>query len=371
MTTFSDLDLEPREEGPVEEAPERVTRRPRRVRRTTFDDYLELGGSFLSSGALVGVLYGHVFNMSGVLGFLVLWYFAFMVIFGLTLKITNPNPLVVDKLVQATIFVASAVVIAALLSALIFVVVKGLHALGHLNFFTHNMAGVSPTAPLSQGGIFHAIVGTLVEISVAVAISLPLGLMTAVFLSEVGGKWSNLVRTVVEAMTALPEILAGLFVYVVMIVYFGFPRSGFAVSVAMSVTMVPIIARTGEVSLRIVPNGLREASNALGGSEWRTTWKVVLPSARAGLATALILAIARGIGETAIPLICSGASSFTNFNPFANPMNSLPLFILTGFQTGQSVAIERAFGAGTVLLVLILGLFVLTRFLARDRKVKR
>jgi phosphate transport system permease protein len=366
MALAPDLELESLDED-LESAP----RRPRRVRRSTVDDYLELGGAFVSSGALVGVLYGHVFNMSGVLGFLVCWYLAFMVIFGLTLKVTNPTPLIVDRLVQATVYVASLLVIAALLSALIFVVAKGVHALGHLNFFTHDMAGVSPTAPLNQGGIYHAIIGTLVEIAVAIAISLPLGLMTSVFLSEVGGRWSNLVRTVVEAMTALPEILAGLFVYVVLIVYFGFPRSGFAVSVAMSVTMVPIIARTGEVALRIVPNGLREASNALGGSEWRTTWKVVLPSARAGLATALILAIARGIGETAIPLICSGASSFTNYNPFANPMNSLPLFILTGFQTGQPVAIERAFGAGTVLLVLILGLFVLTRYLARDRKERR
>jgi phosphate transport system permease protein len=127
-----------------------------------------------------------------------------------------------------------------------------------------------------------------------------------------------LVRTVVEAMTALPEILAGLFVYVVLIVGFGMSKSGLAAA-AMAVTMVPIIARASEVALRVVPSGLREASSALGATHWKTVRKVVLPSARAGLATATILAIARGIGETAIVLITSGASSFLNFNPSACP----------------------------------------------------
>jgi phosphate transport system permease protein len=125
------------------------------------------------------------------------------------------------------------------------------------------------------------------------------------------------------------------------------------------------------VALRIVPNGLREASGALGGSRWSTTWKVVLPSARAGLATALILAIARGIGETAIPLLVSGASSFTTVNPFVNPMNSLPLFIFTAYGTHDPVAIERGFGAATVLLFMILVLFVVMRFLSRERKASR
>ena len=169
------------------------------------------------------------------------------------------------------------------------------------NFFTHDMAGVSPTAPLNQGGILHAIVGTLIEVGIAIAVSRALG-------HRHGGlhgrgrrtRFSRLVRTVVEAMTALPEILAGLFVYVTLIVGFGLPKSGLAASVAMAVTMVPIIARASEVALRVVPSGLREASIALGASHWQTVRKVVLPSARAGLATATILAVARGIGETAV-----------------------------------------------------------------------
>ena len=111
---------------------------------------------------------------------------------------------------------------------------------------------------------------------------MPLGIGTAVYMTEVGGRGSQLVRTVVESMTALPEILAGLFVYVVLIVEFGLPKSGLAASIAMAVTMVPIIARAGEVALRVVPGGLREASSALGATHWKTVRKVVLPSARAG-----------------------------------------------------------------------------------------
>ena len=127
------------------------------------------------------------------------------------------------------------------------------------------MAGVSPTAPLNQGGILHAIVGTVIEVGIAVLVSVPLGIGTAVYMTEVGGRGSQLVRTVVEAMTALPEILAGLFVYVVLIVGFGLPKSGLAASMAMAVTMVPIIARAGEVALRVVPGGLREASERARG----------------------------------------------------------------------------------------------------------
>jgi phosphate transport system permease protein len=116
---------------------------------------------------------------------------------------------------------------------------------------------------------------------------------------------------------------------------------------------------------------LREASEALGATHWRTVYKVVLPSARAGLATAAILAIARGIGETAVPLITSGASSFMNFNPVTNPMNSLPLFVYTSYTTHEPTAIARAFGAASVLLAMVVVLFVTTRILSRDKGAQR
>jgi phosphate transport system permease protein len=345
--------------------------RPRKLRVMTFDDWMSLVGSLLSSLALVEIVYEHLLDGSGTLGFLVVWYLTFLLIYGAVVRMSNPRIIVVERLVTVALWAAAGVVVFALGTTVVYTFLKGVHSLVHLNFFTKTMAGVSPTAPLSQGGIFHAIVGTFIEVGIAVAVSVPLGIGTAVYMSEVGGRLSRLVRTVVEAMTALPEILAGLFVYVVLIVEFGLPKSGIAASAAMSVTMVPIIARAAEVALRVVPSGLREASLALGASQWRTVRKVVLPSARAGLATATILGVARGVGETAVVLITSGASSFLTINPVGSEMNSLPLYIYTSVKTGQPLAISRAFGAASVLLAIVLLLFVLTRILARDKAVKR
>ena len=281
---------------------------------------------------------------------------------------SNPRPIVVERLVAATLYLAAAIVVFALASTVIYTFGKGWHALVHADFLTHDMSGVSPTAPLNQGGVLQAIVGTVVEVGLAVAVSLPLGIGTAVYMSEVGGRGSRLVRTVVEAMTALPEILAGLFVYVTLIVGLGLPKSGLAASIAMAVTMIPIIARASRSRSGWFPTDFARRATRSGATHWKTVRKVVLPSARAGLATAMILAIARGIGETAVVLITSGASSFLTFNPVGNPMNSLPLFIYTAYITGEPAAIARAFGAASVLLAMVLVLFVATRFLARVKR---
>jgi phosphate transport system permease protein len=344
---------------------------PRRIRRLTLDDWLSLGGAILGSLALVDVVFEHVLDGSGTLGFLVCWYVGFLALYAALVRMSNPRPIVVDRLVTTAAWAAGAVVVFALGTTVVYTFARGHHAFMHWNFYTHDMAGVSPTAPLRQGGILHAIVGTGIEVGIAIVVSVPLGIGTAVYMAEIGGRWSRLVRTVVEAMTALPEILAGLFIYVILIVDFGLPKSGIAASAAMSVTMVPIIARAAEVALRVVPGGLREASLALGASHWRTVRKVVLPSAKAGLATATILGVARGVGETAVVLITSGASSFLTFNPTKEPMNSLPLFIYTGVKTGQPLAVDRAFGAASVLLAIVLVLFVTTRLLSRDSSGRR
>ena len=171
-------------------------------------------------------------------------------------------------------------------------------------------------------------------------------------------------------MTALPEILAGLFVYVTLIVDFGLPKSGLAASVAMAVTMVPIIARSSEVALRVVPSGLREASSALGASQWRTVRKVVLPSARAGLATAMILAIARGIGETALVLITSGASSFLELQPGAEPDELVAAVHLHGRTRPMSPPPSPVPSAPPACCSpWCCALFVVARLLARDKAV--
>ncbi len=189
-------------------------------------------------------------------------------------------------------------------------------------------------------------------------------------MTEVGGRFASVVRTVVEAMTALPSIVAGLFIYTVFIVALGYPRSGLAAGLAIAVMMLPIIARAADVVLRVVPGGLREASLALGSSRWHTVWHVVLPTARPGLATAVILGVARGVGETSPVLLTSGAASFMVTNPTDGVMNSLPLFIYTTVRSGEPVAITRAFAAATVLLAIVLILFITARLLARPKRTK-
>jgi phosphate transport system permease protein len=327
-------------------------------------------GAVAASFALVAIGYNHIFDFSGLLGFGICWYLVFLLVYAGVVAAANPRTIVVERLVSATLYLVAAVVMFALGSTIVYIFAKGWQALVHVNFFTHDMAGIAPTAPLTQGGIFHAIMGTVIEVAIAVVVSVPLGVGTAVYMTEVGGRGSKLVRTVVESMTALPEILAGLFVYVFLVVGLGWSKSGLAVSAAMTVTMVPIVARAGEVALRVVPGGLREASSALGANHWRTVRKVVLPSARAGLATAIILSVARGVGETAIPLLCSGASDFTTYKPVGEPMNSLPLFIYTAYSTHEPLDIVRAFGAASVLLTMVLALFIGIRILARERKVR-
>ncbi len=341
---------------------------PRVISARTTDDRVSLLGSFFGSLGLIWVLYDRVLPFSGRVGFIICWYVTFLALYAAVTAMAHPRPIVWDRLAAAVVHAGAGLVLVAVGTTVIYTFTEGRHAIVHLNFYTHTMAGVAPTAPLTQGGIEHAIVGTLIEIGIAIVIALPLGLGTAVFITEVGGRFSRIVRTVVEAMTALPDILAGLFIYTTLIVRLGVQTSGFAAACALSVMMLPIIARSAEVVLRVVPGGLREASLALGSSRPRMVWQVVLPTARAGLATALILGIARGIGETAPVLLTSGASTFFNANPFNEPMNSLPLFIFTGFISGERLYTARLWGAASVLLALVLVLFITARVLARSRR---
>jgi len=356
--------------GPAAPEDEDSADQPRQLRAREIDDVASLVGSALGSLALVWVGYERVFALSGGLGFLICWYLGFLGLYAAVTALSHSRPLVIDRLMGAVVYGAAAVVGLALVTTIAFIFFKGWPALHHLNFYTQDMSGVRPTSPLTQGGILHALVGTVIEVSIAVAIALPLAIATAVYIVEVRGRLANVVRTVVEAMTALPDILAGLFIYTVLIIGFHWEKDGFAVSLSLIVTMVPVVARSAEVVLKVVPSGLREAGAALGASHWQTVRRVVLPTARSGLATSLILGIARVAGETAPLLILSGASTFFNKNPFHNPMNSLPLFIFDGVQSGEKLFVARAYGAAALLITVVLVLFALTRFLARDRETR-
>ncbi|GAA2014184.1 phosphate ABC transporter permease PstA [Nocardioides kribbensis] len=308
--------------------------------------------------------------LSGVPWFLIAWFVAGVLLTAVVTAMTTGVTDMRDRVAESVVTGAALLVGAALLSTVLFVVVRGWQPLTHLNFFVDDMSGVGPKESLDRGGVLHAIVGSLIQLGIALLITLPLGIGTAVFMTEVGGRFARVVRTVVEAMTALPSIVAGLFVYTVWIVALGRDRSGLAAAFAIAVMMLPIIARAADVVLRVVPGGLREASLALGASRWRTVWHVVLPTARPGLATAVILGVARGVGETSPVLLTSGAAPFLVKGPTDGVMNSLPLFIYTNVRSGEPTAINRAFGAATVLLLLVLLLFVLARLLARPKRAR-
>ena len=197
------------------------------------------------------------------------------------------------------------------------------------------MADTGPLSPVTSGGVGHALVGTLEQITLATVLSVPLGIAAALYLAEVGGRAARPVRTLVDAMTALPDIIAGLFILAFLVLTIGLPKSGFAAALALAVTMLPIVTRASETVLRIVPGTLREASYALGGSQWRTVLMIVLPTARSGLATAVVLAMARGIGETAPVLLVAGYAKGFNCNPFNGWQTSLPLYIYNEIQSPE------------------------------------
>ena len=325
-------------EQPVEsEEPERKTfvvppvspDLPPQRRRSTSNfrrtDIWSIVGAALGAVALSGLLFQFL-PWNGALGYVVVTYVCFLGLYALVVSFDESGPAVRDRAVAVLVHSLAFLLLLALVFVVAFTLIRGWQALLHSNFFVQDMQDAGPLDGLDVGGIFHAIVGTLWMISIALVITIPLGLTCAVFLNEIPGKFTRFVRTIVEAMTALPSIIAGLFIYATFILILGMPKSGLAAALAISVMMLPIIIRAADVVLRLVPSSLKEASYAMGAGQWRTVWHVTLPTSRSGLATAVILGTARGIGETSPVLLTSGASTYFNANPFSEPMNSLPLF---------------------------------------------
>jgi phosphate transport system permease protein len=335
----------------------------RRLSGFSRDDMFNLLGAFLSALAVGRLLFGPLTPLSGTLGFVAVVFVLFLVIYGFLVSLTEARPVVVDKVMSSLLAASCFLALIALASVIVFILWKGREALTTWNLYTDDMSEAGPADPLSVGGIAHAIVGTLIIIGLAILMTVPLGIGCAVFLNETRGRFTRFVRTVVDAMTALPSILAGLFIFATWILILGFQRSGLAAAISVSIMMLPIIIRSADVVLRLVPGNLREASAALGAHEWRTVWHVVLPTARPGLATAVILGIARGIGETAPVLLTSGFASAVNVDPLSNPMVSLPLATFEFVRSPQPALVARGFATAAVLMVLVLVLFTIARVL--------
>ncbi|WP_040477676.1 phosphate ABC transporter permease PstA [Longispora albida] len=342
--------------------PERRTPAGRRVLgESRLSDKLATLGAAAAALSFTALLYTQLTPFNGVFGFVVIAWLSFLGFYALLVSFDEDGPAVRDRVAAAVVRSMGLLLIGVLAVIVVYTVARGWKALGHKNFLFEDMKLAGPRDPLTVGGIRHAIIGTLEQIGLALVVTVPLGLGCAVFLNEIRGRFSRFVRTIAEAMTALPSIVAGLFVYAMLIMGLGFGKSGFAASVALGVMMLPIIIRAADVVLRLVPGTLKEASLALGASRWRTAWHVVLPTARSGLTTAVILGTARGVGETSPVLLTAGFTAVTNANPFSGPQVSLPLQTFEAVKSPMPDMIARGFGTAAVLMVLVVVLFVLAR----------
>ncbi len=270
-----------------------------------------------------------------------------------------------DRLVTCLVTTAFAIAMIPLVSLVWTVLDRGLARLDG-DFFSNSMFRVVGEG----GGAYHAILGTLIITALATAISVPVGLLTAIYLVEYGsGRLKKSITFFVDVMTGIPSIVAGLFAFALFTLLFGNDfRAGVMGAVALSVLMIPVVVRSCEEVLKLVPNELREASYALGVPKWRTVVKVVLPTAVAGLGTGITLSVARVIGETAPLLITVGLITGTNLNPFDGRMATLPVFAyyqLTQPGTATQAFLDRAWTAALVLIILVMALNVVARLISR------
>ncbi|HTY72481.1 MAG TPA: phosphate ABC transporter permease PstA [Actinomycetes bacterium] len=275
----------------------------------------------------------------------------------------------VDRLATNVVYTCFVLAIIPLVAVIVTVLVHGLKVV-NLTFLTHSQRNIGPTD--TGGGVYHAIIGTLEIAFVTSLISIPIAVLVAVYLVEYGGRGllARLVTFFVDVMTGIPSIVAGLFIYVVWILTLGFQRSGFPACLALAILMIPVVVRSTEEMLKLVPNELRESSLALGVPKWRTILRVVIPTALPGIITGIMLGVARVAGETAPLLLLTGYTQSINFNLFSGPMAALPTLIFDQAGRPSQSAVDRAWGAALVLIVIVMLLNLVARVIARLTRVR-
>jgi phosphate transport system permease protein len=266
-----------------------------------------------------------------------------------------------DRVATAVITVAFAAVTIPWVSIFFTVYQKGSKAF-HAKYLTDDMRITPSSDVIQNGGVAHAVIGTLIMVLIASLIAVPLGILAAVYIVEIKGRFAKLVRFLTQAMSGVPSIVAGLFIYATVVVIFG-GFSAWAGSLALVILMLPTVARTSEEILKIVPDDLRTASYALGATQSRTTFRVVLPTIASGLVTAAVLGIARVVGETA-PLILTASYFVAKSTSLNEPIASLPIYIFSSLGLGDENATTRAWGGSLVLLGVVFILFAIARILS-------
>jgi phosphate transport system permease protein len=343
--------------------PERVAAPPSSLRRSSLPSWAPLlvGVVAIAAAVLVVSAIG-----GGVVAVVVLATLVFAVALPTWSRLVEGSRKAVDRLVTTLVWVALGLALIPLASLLWKVVSIGGPQIDG-TFLTYSMRNVVGV----PGGIYHAIIGTLLITATAAIISIPVGLLTAIYLVEYGGKGglSRSLRFLIDVMTGIPSIVAGLFAYTLFRIIFGpGTQIGFGGGVALSILMIPIVVRSAEEMLKLVPSDLREASYALGVPKWKTIIKIVLPTAAAGIVTGITLAIARVIGETAPLIIICGVTDSVNTNLFSGQMESLPVFIYLSYtQPGLNPDIRQnmAWGAALVLVIIVAALNLIARLAGR------
>ena len=307
-------------------------------------------------------------GLNGKLGFFISLFFSLLILnFGFH-YLKRGTAAAKDALLQVFAVMAIVITLIPIVSIVSTVFIKGYKGL-HWGILTNDMALASVNDPIATGGLLHALVGTIIMVGGALIISFPIGVLTALYLTEIRGPLTRPIKFLVQAMSGVPSIVAGLFILSSLVYPVTKELSGMMGSLALTILMIPTIARTAEEMLRLIHNELREAGVALGGTQWRTVAGVVLPAAKSGLVTAIILGVARIIGETAPILLVSGGGDSLNLNPTEGAMGSLPFYIWKAFLTsGTPESLARAWAGMLVLLSFIFILFGLARYLS-GRKV--
>lgn len=269
---------------------------------------------------------------------------------------------ITDLLARGGVILAFLLAVLPLVSVLWLVISNGAKDFNGY-FLQHSMRNIAESDV--GGGAYHAILGTLEQVGLATAIAVPIGVLVAIYLVEYGRGWmARAVTFFVDVMMGLPSIVAGLFILSLWIIAFGFKASGFAGSLALLILMLPLVIRSSEEMLKLVPHALREASYALGVSRWRTILRIVVPTALPGIVTGVMLGIARIMGETAPVLLVVGFTSSINGNPFQGAQGSLPYFIFNEATQPYQPAIDRAWAGALTLILIIMILNLAARLLA-------
>jgi phosphate transport system permease protein len=273
-----------------------------------------------------------------------------------------------DKVMRSLLLTATVIALVPLALIIYYLLKKGLSAVTSSGFLSTDPTGNFFGNP---GGIRSALIGTLEMIGLASAIAIPIGIGVALWLTEYGKEswFANVIRYFVDVMTGVPSIVFGLFIYIVLVTsHIGGAFTGWKGSIAVSLLMLPIVIRSSEVVLLLVPASLREAALALGSSRWRMILRVVLPTSLSGLITGSLLAVARGTGETA-PLLFTTAGAFALTGNLGAQMNALPIQIYNDIQSPRQAIIDRAWGAGLTLVALVLILNVIARIVSRRSRM--